>query len=642
MDLLKQLFGSRQQTKAASAEIDKIIHYTRSIVVRDDLIEGILQNYQQAQGLDNEKKLGKYIQIYFALEQFITSNKPLVIQRNVTKEQLRKEISSQFNMLDLPESFRVIFLHEKEQLIYLYKKYTQSLAGFIANQTGSNSVQKIISLVELQPNIIAPTCTSDNLLDFSFLVGNLKKVETSDLNTYFKRLALVLFKELENSFGTKTAIDITEKEYATVKELYDYDLISKYLTIAPEGILDRDRIAYMTREELEKQANAVVEERVHRELAEKATRDLQRAVDERTKELNAEKEALKKNDATLLASIRSVPVGLILTDSADGIVAINAVAKRIIKISTEVTKIAEISERMQSLDFQGNINACKFAKKPKVFDEFEFFDKILHITFTPIFLTNVADIYIGTVILLDDITEAKLLDRSKDEFFAIASHELRTPLTAIRGYLSLIESYYKKDITNEDVRRMLGHIDTSSKHLIEIVNEFLDMSRLEQGRIEFNFQVFSLSELLKEVINEVGALAENKKTFLKFENADAQRRDVLADRERTKQILANLIGNAIKFTDTGGVSLSMEEKEGFMFVRVTDSGKGIPLTNQNLLFKKFQQASSNPLTKDAQSGSGLGLYISKKLAQNMKGDVYLEFSEENKGSTFATKLPLAQ
>lgn len=640
MDFIKALFGEKQQRKIASSDFDNIISYTKSIVVRDDLIQTILQNYQQAQQLPADKKLTAYIQIYIALEQFITTNKPLVVQRILSKDELREEIQMKFAIANLPIEFRVLFLPEKEQYIYLFEKYTQSLAAFIVNQTGPNKVQEIIAMIPNKPSVIPPLSSATGI-EFSPLEQGLEKAQISDLKAYFKVLAASLFKEIQNSFGAKSAIDITEKEYAAIKEMYDYDLISKYLTIAPQGILDRERIAFMARDELEKQAIGGVEEKVRRELAEKAAKDLLIAVEERTRELNAEKEELKKNDAKLLASIRSLPLGVVLTNDTDEIIALNEVAKEILGIESTVKNIVELSTIITNkINFKGGIDQSRNEKILKEFKDLEFSNKILNITFTPIFLTSTNETYIGTVILLNDITEAKMLERSKDEFFAIASHELRTPLTAIRGYLSLIDTNFRKDIQSEEVLRMLANIDASSKNLIDIVNEFLDMSRLEQGRIEFNPQTFALTELVSEVINDVGALAEKKQTFLRYENPDTKVPDVHADREKTKQIISNLVGNAIKFTDQGGVSISLEQKANHVCVKVKDSGKGISSETQKLLFKKFQKGATDPLAKDPQRGSGLGLYISKKLAQNMGGDVSLENSEELKGSTFVVTIPI--
>jgi two-component system, sensor histidine kinase ChiS len=134
-------------------------------------------------------------------------------------------------------------------------------------------------------------------------------------------------------------------------------------------------------------------------------------------------------------------------------------------------------------------------------------------------------------------------------------------------------------------------------------------------------------------------MAETKHIFLQFENEHEKFHLALADRERTKHVLINLVGNAIKFTKTGGITLSLEEKENHIFVRVKDTGMGISEANKKFLFRKFQQTEENILTHDTNKGTGLGLYISKKFIENMGGTIFLENSEVNKGTSFVFSLP---
>jgi signal transduction histidine kinase len=243
---------------------------------------------------------------------------------------------------------------------------------------------------------------------------------------------------------------------------------------------------------------------------------------------------------------------------------------------------------------------------------------------------------------VEDITEKKIMERSKDEFFSIASHELRTPLTAIKGNTSMIMSYFPELLKDKDVKEMLSDIHTSSIRLIDIVNDFLDVSRIEQGKIVFKNEAFSIEKIIESVIYEMGPVLKEKKIYLKFDQMTAQTLpQVWSDADRTKQIIYNLIGNAAKFTEEGGVTVSAHSEAGFLKVAVTDTGRGIPLDKQELLFRKFQQAGNSLLTRDTAKGTGLGLYISKMLVERMGGHISLEKSEEGKGTTFGFTLPLA-
>ena len=247
---------------------------------------------------------------------------------------------------------------------------------------------------------------------------------------------------------------------------------------------------------------------------------------------------------------------------------------------------------------------------------------------------------IGCVILMSDITERKIMERSKDEFFSIASHELRTPLTSIRGNSTMIMEYFPDLVKDETLKEMLGDIHDSSERLIGIVNDFLDVSSLEQGKMVFKTESFDISEVIENVVYDLQSVAKGKNLYLKYDKSTHNLTAVSADRNRTRQIIYNLIGNALKYTEQGGVEVKVTQADKLVKILVSDSGRGIPLDMQNLLFHKFQQASKSLLTRDTTKGTGLGLYISKKMAENMGGKIALEHSEEAKGSTFSLSLPL--
>jgi two-component system sensor histidine kinase EvgS len=244
--------------------------------------------------------------------------------------------------------------------------------------------------------------------------------------------------------------------------------------------------------------------------------------------------------------------------------------------------------------------------------------------------------------LLEDITEAKLLERSRDEFFSIASHELRTPLTAIRGNASIINDYYLDAMDNKELRSLIGDIHESSVRLIAIVNDFLEASRLEQGKMVFQLAPFSIDDVIREVVHDMKHLLAEKQINLVFASDETtEPLTVWADAERTKQIIYNLVGNAEKFTHHGSITIHIEPTPHTVKILVSDTGSGISPENQHLLFHKFQQASNSLWTRDSSKGTGLGLYISKLLAESMDGHMQLECSELGQGSTFSFTLPLA-
>jgi len=360
---------------------------------------------------------------------------------------------------------------------------------------------------------------------------------------------------------------------------------------------------------------------------------IKKTVEERTLQVRQEQ-------AKLTASIQSLPVGFMIIDRDENILAINAVAKKILDLKNEDPTCRQICEKFTPvLDLRKMQEKSLADKKALELKDIALGKKVLRILLSPISLS--AEEIIGSVILFEDVTEAKILERSKDEFFSIASHELRTPLTAIRGNTALIQQYFSDILKDSTLKDMILDIHDSSIRLIQIVNDFLNVSRLEQGRIEFVNEEFDIRELVLEVFKELEFTAHEKNLFLKFDSEQRNAVKVYADRDRTKEVLINLIGNSLKFTDQGGVTVSILPNPNFLKIAIIDSGRGIPVKNQSLLFHKFQQASEQILTRDFTRGTGLGLYISKLLIEGMEGKIWLENTEEGKGSTFSFTLPLA-
>lgn len=366
---------------------------------------------------------------------------------------------------------------------------------------------------------------------------------------------------------------------------------------------------------------------------------------------------LKEEQARLEASINSLNIGFIMTDTNCEIITMNSVAGRILCFPQSKSGVLgalheplrlectmnDIEKNLEgSFDIKANLHAC--LKEQKSIDEKEviFGDRYLHIFLAPIVVLDEVLKVIGVVILIEDITEAKILERSRDEFFSIASHELRTPLTAIRGNTSLIQQFYAEKLKNDkELNEMIEDIHESSTRLIAIVNDFLDTSRLELGKMQFNNGLVDLSSLSQDVVKEYITTGSMKNLYLKLENPDTKYPLVYADKDRVKQILINLVGNALKFTEKGGITIQIKPEGKYLKVLIIDTGRGIPEENQKLLFRKFQQAGNSIYTRDAIHGTGLGLYICKLMAEAMGGSITLEKTEEGKGSTFSVTLPLA-
>lgn len=351
----------------------------------------------------------------------------------------------------------------------------------------------------------------------------------------------------------------------------------------------------------------------------------------RTKELTDEK-------ARLLASINSLSFGFMMVAGDDQIILSNDSVSKILNTEEAPESMPELAsyfEKFNIIDF-----CSKGVKSGKVTEmrDLLFHDKFLRVLCAPIISEEKT---IGYVITLEDITEAKVMERSKDEFFAVSSHELRTPLTAIKGNSEMILQMYLDKIVDKDMKEMLVDIHAASVRLIGIVNEFLEVSRLEQGDINIKKEPFDLSEVVNGVVRDVRVMAEDNKTSVSYLAPESPLPKAMADRNRVEQILMNLVGNAIKFTHNGTVTVTTSVDGNSIKVMVRDTGIGISDKNKPLLFRKFQQAGEKILARDITQGTGLGLYISHKLASNMGGKMMLEESTLGKGSTFSFTVPMA-
>ena len=229
------------------------------------------------------------------------------------------------------------------------------------------------------------------------------------------------------------------------------------------------------------------------------------------------------------------------------------------------------------------------------------------------------------------------LDKLKDEFVSLASHELRTPMTAIKGSLSTILDGYAGDVS-KDSREFLTAAYNENDRLIRLVNNLLNISRIEAGRFTFNVSNIDIGKLISEVLSSLQPAVKEKNIYLKYE-PDGKIPPVTGDVDKVKEVLINLAGNAIKFTHKGGVTITVSVKDEKVITAVTDTGSGIAKEDQDLLFKKFSQVGKNYARPTG--GTGLGLYISKKIVEGLQGSIWLD-STLNKGSTFYFSLPIAK
>ena len=236
------------------------------------------------------------------------------------------------------------------------------------------------------------------------------------------------------------------------------------------------------------------------------------------------------------------------------------------------------------------------------------------------------------------VARLRELDHLKSAFLANMSHELRTPLNSILGFAQVIMEEIDGPVT-EDMHNDLGLIVKNGKYLLNLINDVLDMAKIEAGRMSLTLESFDLRELIEDALDTTSPLARSKGLFLSLEANPLEHWGIQADRFRLRQILLNLLGNAIKFTEQGGVTVKAEKKGEKMLVCIEDTGIGVPPDQLEKVFEAFSQVDTSTTRKAG--GTGLGLPISRRLVELHGGRLWAESSGlPGEGAMFWLELPV--
>ena len=259
---------------------------------------------------------------------------------------------------------------------------------------------------------------------------------------------------------------------------------------------------------------------------------------------------------------------------------------------------------------------------------------ILEVTVTPL---NFQNKKIGKVVVMHDVTREKMIDKMKTDFVSVAAHQLRTPLSAIRWiFEKLIEDKSLK--LTEGQRKIIKEGMDSADRVISIVNDLLDIVRIEEGREVYKFAPSNFEKILEQVIETYREVL--KKRNIKFEYYAPNKKlpKVKMDPQKISLVVQNLLDNAIRYTSSGGIiRVSLEANDSNLKFSISDTGIGIPEREKNSVFKKFFRGSN--AIKFQTEGNGIGLYIAKNIIEAHGGKIWFE-SEENKGTTFYFTLPI--
>ncbi len=371
-----------------------------------------------------------------------------------------------------------------------------------------------------------------------------------------------------------------------------------------------------------------------------ANQTLEDKVKRRTSRLNQmlkQVRAQKMRDDALLSSIVE---GMVATDKEGIIVLANAAACEMLNRPSKKLSGSPLAAflRLRSLDGQAlgkKIDPLtRVLTRREVVRRQEFSARIQGRTSFPLELSAapvvVDEAFVGAIFILYDLTKEKEVDRLKSEFIAMASHQLRAPLASMKWYGELLAKGKAGSLKKEQAE-FVDRINISTRRTISLVDDFLNVSRVERGELKMTPRKVPVRELIRGIVQSLSPDIERNALRVRV-RATAKHKTIMADPDMMREILANLIGNAVKYTPKGGeVLVTIKDASGGLRLEVQDSGVGIPANEQKKLFGEFFRASN--ASKLGFEGTGLGLYTAKRLTDRMGGTIGFE-SQEGKGSTF--------
>lgn len=330
--------------------------------------------------------------------------------------------------------------------------------------------------------------------------------------------------------------------------------------------------------------------------------------------------------AKLEAIISNIQDGVIVLDENHNILLINQTVQDVFNLNDTSVVGKSLKAVIPNADLIALINRARHGALK--YHEINFDDgRVFNAQYTPL-------PRIGSAVTMQDISYLKEIDRLKNDFIHTVSHDLRSPLTAILGYMELIE---RTGPLNESQHEFIGRLQASVQHMTGLVNELLDLGRLEAG-FDTRRETVDLSTVLEYSLNVFDNQIKRKNIHMIWE-AQADLQSLRANPIRIRQMIDNLVGNAIKYTPMGGtVTISLGMQESQIIFRVSDSGPGIPPEEQPRVFEKFFRASNRPKGVE---GTGLGLAIVKSIVESHQGRVWVE-SKIGVGSTFIVLLPAGE
>jgi len=555
------------------------------------------------------KKVEEVFNTYLLFEKYLTTFEA----ERFTRNSLRESVRQRFPGILQEPIFNILFVPESEQKNILAIEFLHSFLKDVSDKfgrTGEGYVEKKLKeLSELQ-----------------------ERIREGEIFRKLQFLSFEVFKFVGDNYGETLAGKIFEKTYEVFSGSYkELESFPYMLTLIPREIVDREHLGIFTQ--------AQIEQVFLEKLAE--SEQLNIALDQKIKENEQTQKLLRKNEVMLSGVISSALDAIVLMDQAGHVIHWNKAAVEIFGYTEDEMKGRLLIETIK--DFTGWTDDSFLNQRTELTavrkggGEFP-----IELTITGI--QNGDEVYYSAFIrdissrrqweeeLLRMKEKAEQAAKAKSQFLSVMSHELRTPLNAVIGITHLMLQGNPREDQQEDLRTL----QFSGESLLHIINDILDFTKLDSGKIELSAIDFNLRELSQSLYQSFSYKAREKGIVFDVEYDEKMPFMVKGDNFRLSQVLNNLISNAIKFTREGSVKLkiSLIEEKGAAYVTkfcVIDTGIGIAEEKKDKIFEQFTQADSN--TTRLYGGTGLGLSISAKLVELMDSAIVVE-SELGKGSNF--------
>jgi len=453
----------------------------------------------------------------------------------------------------------------------------------------------------------------------------------------------------------KVRVDFIEQQNADFYRTYLFILLTIFLIAAT--LIPLFSILFMKRAVVDpiKRLNAVTQQITEGDLSKRVDVKSSDEIGELSASFNSMTEKLVDSNRNLSAKVKelseehgrlsslveSVKLGVVMVDLRLNVILANPAAKAIFgKTASKNLTFKDLSEKIKgSVNISQALSYYVRTGKPLNIQEVMIGENYYRLFMSPV-RDIIEHIFIGAVVVMEDVTEQKKLDKMRTEIISVTSHQLRTPATIVKGNLEMVLGGDVGKVTKEQ-KELLDDTYMGNERMIHLINDLMDAAKINEGKLVFPLEPVQLEDLVGEVVDENALFAKEKKVSVSYARPDDPLPKVKINRQRVKQVFQNLLDNGIKYSsvgDKGKVMVDIENDGKYLRLTVKDNGIGIPKADQGKIFERFSRG-SNSTKLDPGGGSGLGLYIAKAVVEQGGGKVWFD-SKEGEGTIFYATFPI--